>query len=147
MNKLKKGALVVTSVVILNLLSGCAALNGNATLTKEQPAEEVTIVKPANQIYAPGKHFIYKRYNNLKSDWIFNKNAAGQVEIPDGYEIFDVENVNRTIDGVTKTGGFDVFFINAEEVEAEAVLDEETGAYVYSQPGVPTREKEPANQR
>ena len=62
------------------------------------------------------------------------KDVGGSIEIPEGYEVFDVENVAE-FKGMTVA--YDVWYQNTVPVEVTAVYNESIQGYDYSQFGTP----------
>ena len=56
-------------------------------------------------------------------------------KIPEGYEILDIENFTEKYGYGSQTGGFDVWFINNQEVEVEPIYNATYETYDYSEPG------------
>lgn len=77
-----------------------------------------------------GKHMFYIRYAPADA----YKDVGGSIEIPDGYEVFDVENVAE-FKGMTVA--YDVWYQNTVPVEVTAVYNESIQGYDYSQFGTP----------
>ena len=63
-------------------------------------------------------------------------NKGGSIEIPEGYEILDIEPCVRSGFRTAQTGGFDVWFINNKTVEVTPVYNEATGKYELTEPGI-----------
>lgn len=113
----KKGIAVCTAAIIaLGVAGGCTLIKGSPkAVINEATADEE---KPANKIFEPGKHCFFRRYGT--------SNLSGQVSIPNGYEILEIET--------TDSFQYIVWFINTETVEAEAV--KANGSYSYSKAGI-----------
>lgn len=77
-----------------------------------------------------GKHMFFIRYAPVDS----YKDVGGSIEIPEGYEVFDVENVAE-FKGMTVA--YDVWYQNTVPVEVTAVYNESIQGYDYSQFGTP----------
>ena len=77
-----------------------------------------------------GKHMFYIRYAPADA----YKDVGGSIEIPDGYEVFDVENVAEF---KGKTVAVDVWYQNTVPVEVTAIYNESIRGYDYSQFGTP----------
>ena len=77
-----------------------------------------------------GKHMFYVRYAHPDA----YEDIGGSIEIPDGYEVFDIENV---INCHEVTAAFDVWDQNTVPVEVTAVYNEEIEDYDYSRFGTP----------
>ena len=132
--------LAVSLCLALGLtLSGCGTGGTVTENAKQQPAveqialEEVRV--PANKVYAPYEHVFYLRYDCLTEKKYSEKVFGGQIVVPEGYEILEIENFNEYVGYGSQTRGFDVWFINNKTVEAHAVYNEATKGYDYSEPG------------
>ncbi len=77
-----------------------------------------------------GKHMFFIRYAPVDS----YKDVGGSIEIPEGYEVFDVENVAE-FKGMTVA--YDVWYQNTVPVEVTAVYNESIQGHDYSQFGTP----------
>ena len=141
MNKKKLAALALSGVLATTMLSGCSSKNSTeeqiyaapktvATLEQVQLAE----MQPEKKIYLPYEHVFFTRYYIAKGKYS-EKILGGQIEIPAGYEILEIENFNEKYGYGSQTGGFDVWFINNEPVEASPVYDPVLKKYDYSEPG------------
>lgn len=138
---MKKRKIISVGAALLlsaGLLAGCGKTGATpVTDTKTTPEmEQIAIeeqVKPENKTYAPYEHVIFKRYilNNAYVEEIY----GGQVIIPEGYEILEIESVTKKSGYGSRTAGFDVWFINTKPVEAEAVYNQSFEYYDYSEPG------------
>ena len=143
MNKSKKNlmALALASVLGVSSLTGCTGVEAEesqevSSVTEEISNEEETQtveVVVETKVFEPYTHVYYVRINNEINT---NSVTGGQVEIPDGYEILDIEPwAERVIDG-SRTPGFDVWYINNKTVEATLVYNSTIRRYDYSKPGV-----------
>ena len=140
MEKRKIGALLLSMGIATTLLSGCTTEQKNEILaeTKQAATMETTEVveeqkKVEKKTFAAGQHVFFKRYysNKKYSEDIL----GGQIIIPEGYEILDIENFTEKWGYGSQTGGFDVWFINNQEVEAEPIYNATFESYDYSEPG------------
>jgi len=140
---MKKRKIISVGLALLlstGLLTGCGKTNTTpVTDTKPSPALEQAIVheeKVENRVYEPFEHVFFKRYyNGYNTVGLSEKVSGGQIEIPEGYEILEIENFNELIAHGSQTAGFDVWFINKKTVEVTAVYNEVFGYYDYSEPG------------
>ena len=123
MNKTEKIALFTAGMIAILSAAGCSATKSyqNAIVS---PASAET-QKPENKIFEPGQHCYWKFYNPRTF-------GGGQVSLPKGYEILDVEET-----GYIYSGSFMVWFINTETVEAEAVFESTINGdkWTYSKAG------------
>ena len=119
--------------------SGC---NTGVTTVKSEKTKPTTeqiniqeIQTPNSKIYEPYEHVFYLRYDTLTQKNISKDVYGGQIVIPKGYEILEIENFNENFSNGSQTGGFDVWFINNKKVEVQPVYNEAIGGYDYSEPG------------
>ncbi len=142
MNKRKVGALILSMAIATTLLSGCDLDNENEnkilTETKQAATMETTQAveeqkKVEKKKFAAGQHVFFKRY--YSNGEYSEKILGGQIVIPEGYEILDIENFTEKWGYGSQTGGFDVWFINNQEVEVSPVYNTNLEAYDYSEPG------------
>ncbi len=138
---MKKRKIISVGAALLlsaGLLAGCGKTGSTpVTDVKQSPAMEQIAVEeqqiPENKIYGPYEHVFFKRYyvGEIYTEDII----GGQIEIPEGYEILEIEQVTKKAGYGSRTGGFDVWFINNQTVEVEAVYNQSFGYYDYSEPG------------
>ena len=132
----KKGiAICAACAIALGGVAGYVLINESPNAVVSQAVADDK--KPDNKIFAPGKHCYWRFYNP--------RTLVGQVSVPEGYEILDIE---ASYDYYV--GSYIVWFINTETVEAEAVLSEIglDRKYYYSKPGkVVKKEKEKTKQK
>lgn len=142
MKKSKKTlmAIALASVIGVSSLTGCteAAIEENqieSTVMEDEPVEEEPVEEeqiPEVRVFEPYTHvFFVRTYNEPDTSTI----TGGQVEIPEGYEILDIENWAERSGYGSRTPGYDVWFINTKTVEASLVYNEPLDIYDYSQPG------------
>ena len=137
MSKRKVASLLLASAIAVTLLSGCSKTDTEiVTETKQSPAmEQVALSETQIQprVYQPYEHVFFQRYyvGELYTEDI----KGGQVVVPEGYEILEIEQVTKKAGYGARTGGFDVWFINTKTVEATPVYNEAFGYYDYSEPG------------
>ena len=117
----------------------------NVTAIKEL---EENVKKEDKKIFAPYKHLFYVRFDNLKSgnDGMHITTSeditGGAVSIPDGYDVFEIENFSSRIGRGSQTQGYDVWYMNTTPVEVEAVYNQSLKKYDYSHFGTMIEEKE-----
>ena len=121
-------------------LTGCSSTSSEKVAeTKQSPAmEQVVAVEKTvieNKTYDAYEHVFYKRYDTRTEKGYSENVYGGQIEIPYGYEILDIENFNEKIGYGSQTRGFDVWFINNKPVEVKAVYNPAIDGYDYSEPG------------
>ena len=142
MKKSKKNlmALALASVIGVSSLTGCTVEETDenqieSTVMEDEPVEEEPVEEeqlPEVRIFEPYTHVFFARtYNDPDTSTI----TGGQVEIPEGYEILDIENWAQKAGPGSRTPGYDVWFINTKTVEASLVYNEPLDIYDYSQPG------------
>ena len=137
MKKGKVVSLLLTTALAATLLTGCGKTGTEiAGETKTKPAmEQVAVVEqvvPEKKVYQPYEHVYFQRfYNDTYTEDIY----GGQIIIPEGYEILEIENVIKKAGYGSRTAGFDVWFINTKTVEVEPVYNGAYGYYDYSQAG------------
>lgn len=142
MEKRKVGALILSMGIAAALLSGCSLDQDTteivtdtkkpATMATTQVEEEQRKIEKKK--FAAGKHVYFKRYYNAENKYAEDI-MGGQITIPEGYEILDIENFTEKYGKGSQTGGFDVWFINNQEVEAEPIYNATYKTYDYSEPG------------
>ena len=119
--KIKGLVICAAAVVAIGLAGGYVfdEYGPKTIITNVEAAEE----KPDNKIYEPGKHVCLGFYR-----WQYY-GTDDHIEIPDGYEILDIE-MSRASETT-----YLVWFINTETVEVEAAYNESDHKYSYSEPG------------
>ena len=147
LDKKKVAALVIAGTLTTMMLTGCSKDEQDVhTNPKEIPKMEQIqeTEKLPNKTFQPGEHVYFKRYYSSKNHYAETVNG-GQVSVPEGYEILDIENFTEKFGYGSQTGGFDIWFINTATVEAEPCYNEVYNSYDYSEPGkviVPAVEEE-----
>lgn len=143
MKKSKKNlmAIALASVIGVSSLTGCNAVETEENQTESIEMEEVSNEEEVlveeeqnfeNKVFEPYTHVYYVRtYNPSEPSTI----KGGQVEIPEGYEILDIENWTQKHGYGSRNAGYDIWFINNKTVEVSPVYNETIGTYDYSQPG------------
>ena len=139
----KRKIISVGAALLLSagLLTGCGKTETTpVTDAKPSPALEQAIVhedQVEKKVYEPYEHVFFKRYyNGVYEVGRVDTITGGQIVIPEGYEILEIENIIEKNGYGSQTAGFDVWFINNKTVEATAVYNEVFGYYDYSEPGV-----------
>ena len=145
MNKRKKNlmALALASVLGVSSLTGCTGVeaeeesqaveSASEEISNEEETQEVEEVVET-KIFEPYTHVYYVRVSNDNVDTY--RVTGGQVEIPEGYEILDIEPWIEKIAAGSRSPGYDVWYINNKTVEATLVYNAPIGVYDYSEPGV-----------
>lgn len=114
-------ALLAALLMIITVLTGLHAKNEKKIYkvngTKEEIIEfdeedEELAIQTVTKIFAPGTHIFSKRYKYEE-----NGDPRRQIEIPDGYEVFSIQDYIGSGYG-DHTKVFDVFFVNNKTVEA-----------------------------
>lgn len=131
-------SLSLTFAISSGLLAGCGkstesevAENVESVITMEFKEMENFAEKPEDKIYEPYQHVFFYRYGTGQAE----ERIGGVITIPEGYEILQINNYNEWTSRGSETRGFDVWFINKEMVEVEAIYNEEEKHYEYCQPG------------
>lgn len=142
-NKNARGALALTLGLLVSTLgtsglTSCTSKNQNESNVVEQSYESAEELD--TKVFEPYTHVYFKRYDLLKHDMfsnkIFSKDViSGQIEIPEGYEILEIENFDELINRGSQTRGFDVWFINNTTVEVNPTYNSFYEKYDYSEPG------------
>lgn len=136
MDKRRIASLALSGVLATTMLSGCSFRDEQIlTEQKNRPVlEQVSETQLEKKVYPPYEHVFFKRYYSSKGHYA-EKILGGQVEIPEGYEILEIENFNEKYGYGSQTGGFDVWFINNEPVEVSPIYNQILEIYDYSEPG------------
>ncbi len=153
-NSKKMISLALASMMSVGLLSGCGAKEANAEVGSEtEVVEEVReIVEgeehyfeqyyevPEAKVFEPGEHVFFLRYNYSGSAENF---TSGRVDVPNGYDILEIENYTEKDGYGSQTGGVDIWYINNERVIVEPIFKDEirndwsrNGYYDYATFGV-----------
>ena len=143
MEKRKVALLLLMASLATATLSGCTTENTDNLLAdvKQDPKMATTEVveeekKVEKKTYKAGEHVFFKRYRmTTGSGYYAEEFTGGQITIPEGYEILDIENYAEYVGKGSQTGGFDVWFIKNKDVEVEPVYNAKIKAYDYSEPG------------
>ncbi len=140
MDKRKIASLALSGVLATAMLSGCSNNDNDQQrklLAEEKNSptlEQVADAQLQKKIYLPYEHVFFKRYYSSKNVYA-ERVLGGQVEIPEGYEILEIENFNEKYGYGSQTGGFDIWFINKDTVEVTPVYNQILEIYDYSEPG------------
>ena len=146
-------ALALASVISVSTLTSCGEEVASESVTdisieeevpsEGTPVDEVTAETTSSEevqadetkVFDPYTHVFFVRINN-QTNIISTANVkGGQVEIPEGYEILDIEPWTDAIRDGSRTEGYDVWFINNKSVEATPVYNDVIDGYDYSAPG------------
>lgn len=141
-----KSATAISLCLALGLsLTGCSTGGTVTENQKQKPAVEQVAVQevqaPENRTFEPYEHVFYLRYDTLTKKEFSERVYGGQIVIPEGYEILEIENFNEYRGYGSQTRGFDVWFINTKKVEVKPVYNEAIGAYDYSEAGTVIEEE------
>lgn len=152
MKKSKKNlmALALASVISVSTLTSCGEEVASESKTdisieeevpsEETPVDEVTAETTSSEevqadetkVFDPYTHVFFVRINNrISTSYVKGR----QVEIPEGYEILDIEPWTERVGYGSRTPGYDVWFINNKTVEATPVFNDLIDGYDYSAPG------------
>ena len=116
MSKKKIAALLAALLVTVSCLSACTNQNntntkgGNSVVSTAKADEEPKVV---TKIFEPRTH-LYNRIYTYNTGW----DKKRQINVPDGYEVFEIIPYITTSGSGGYTKGFEVWFINVETVEA-----------------------------
>lgn len=153
MEKRKVVSLGLASMISIGLLAGCGAKDVQAEVSIDPEVQEniKEIIEtdvhyfeqfyeaPEAKTFEPGEHVIFIRYNYVGTAENF---TSGRVDIPEGYEILNIENYTEKDGYGSQTSGVDIWYINTETVLVEPVFKNEiridysrNGYYDYSMPG------------
>ncbi len=127
--------MLTTALAATLVVSIASPIYRTAVDCLEAKEKQEQIEKPSDQEFEPYEHVFYRRYELSDSYMNTSSITNGQVEIPEGYEILEIENYIDTKGRGSVTKGFDVWFTNTETVTAEATYNEITRQYEYSTPG------------
>ena len=138
--RLKKLMVYATMFTIgTTTLVGCG--ENNNSNKKEKSTKKITssVVKSElnrevksgdKKVFKPYEHLFFVRFTDEED---FSKAVnGGSVVIPEGYQVFKVENFIEQYSYGSQTGGYDVWYTNTETVEVEAVYNEGFEKYDYS---------------
>ncbi len=132
-------SLVLATGISAVLLTGCTDTSAPVVGDVKTEAKMVQVAvedQAETRVFAPYEHVYFKRYD--LSGETPTRVMGGQVTVPFGYEILDIEPFIIKSGYGSRTGGFDVWFINNQEVEATSIYNKELGYYDFSEPGVTT---------
>lgn len=137
-NKKNLMALALASVISVSTLTSCGEEVASESVTDISIEKEVQADE--TKVFAPYTHVFFVRINNEINVVHTNVNHAcnvkgGQVEIPEGYEILDIEPWTKKTGYGSRTPGYDVWYINNKTVEAISVYNDLIDGYDYSAPG------------
>ena len=118
------------------IVGSCSKRKNNCTPDKGQNILiiEENIEPNSEKVFEEGKHILSVRISYSNSD-----NTANYVinNIPEGYEVFDIESCNNK----SKLQEYDVWFVNTEKVKVYATYDESSNKYGYYTFGIPVEEE------
>ena len=133
--RLKKLMVYATMFTIgATTLTGCGEKEKNKTkrITSSIVKNELEMeVKEGDKkIFEPYEHLFFVRFTDEEE---FSEDVNGaSVVIPEGYQVFKVENFIEQYSYGSQTGGYDVWYTNTKTVEVEAVYNEGFKNYDYS---------------
>lgn len=138
---------LILALTSLFLLTGCGpGPNDEIPIleTKQEISEGIEITK----VFESGTHIVkyievcnITKYGATYTPFTANGYNNIGIEVPDGYELVEIEPWNKNFAGDTVTGGFVYFFVNTEEVEVSGTLDTVTNEEYYPNPGIPLDKK------
>ncbi len=134
---MQKDKILKTAVALTlgsTLLTACASQE-----SKQEENTETGIVSELyqgveigdKQVFEPYEHLFYIRYRELEflDD---GTEIKGNIVIPDGYEVLQIEQYNEPSYSTSRTAGYDVWYTNNKTVEVEAVYNEAYGRNDFS---------------
>ena len=149
--------LVISSLIIISIaISTISSLSACGTETTESKKEihkaENDINKyrsKENKIYSDelrenttleaGQHYVFTRI--VLSSRPENVKGGGFYSVPDGYEVFTINNFNEFYGDGSQTKGYDIWFVNTKKVKVKAVYSEDYQNYGYYDFGTVVEEK------
>lgn len=154
MEKKKVVSVALVGMLSMGILSGCGIADTQAEVSKDAEIQEevreiITVGEnaleqykevPEAKTFEPGEHIFFIRYlYGTNPSYI----SSGNIVVPDGYSVMEIENFTERDGYGSRTNGVDVWFINTETVLVEPVYKEEYsylfkehGYFDYSHPGV-----------
>ena len=124
-------------------LTGCGEKEKNTkkiTSSIVKNELEMEVKEGDKKIFEPYEHLFFVRFTDEEE---FSEDVNGaSVVIPEGYQVFKVENFIEQYSYGSQTGGYDVWYTNTETVEVKAIYNEEYEKYDYSHFGKIIRDKE-----
>lgn len=132
---MKSKKLLAVAVALSTTMMGCQEESSkeeivDSTERSSYVTEGEVVEEGEIKQFDVGKHMFFIRYAPVDS----YKDVGGSIEIPEGYEVFDVENVAE-FKGMTVA--YDVWYQNTVPVEVTAAYNESIQGYDYSQFGTP----------
>lgn len=132
-NKKRVVSLALAGMISMGLLSGCGSKDTQAEVSNN--AEVVEDVKeivevdekyyfeqyyevPEAKVFEPGEHVFFIRYNYSTAP---ERVTSGRVDVPEGYEILEIENYTEHVGYGSQSSGVDIWYINNETVVVEPV--------------------------
>ena len=103
--------------------------NSNLNDKKIETTIETDLVD--EKTFDVGEHYIRIRV----SEKIANKNkhsVTGIDEIPEGYKVYSITPYTSKVGSGSSTAGFDIWFVNTEEVKVKATYNKDTKQYGYN---------------
>ncbi len=140
MEKKKVVSLALVSMISMGMLAGCGSTEmieeQTGAIKSDSPVVEESyeisdfekqyfeqyVEIPEAKTFAPGEHVFFIRYSYTASSENF---TSGRVEVPEGYEILEIENYNEYVGYGSQTSGVDIWYINNESVVVEPVYKNE----------------------
>lgn len=141
MSKFIKKLLVYGTVGIISLstLTSCGASDEREEAKTEQEQNDKEKTQYEEKTFEPYKHLFFIR--TVNTDELRSKRiTGGSIEIPEGYEVFCIENFNGG--SSSETAGYDIWYTNTVPVKVEPIYNESLEIYDYSHFGAPILEKE-----
>ncbi len=117
-------------------LTGCGEKdNSNNKDTNTVISKEIN--KEQEKTFDAGCH-VFSIRNDAYPASYEHKNI---VNVPDGYEIFDIEYVIKSYDKTSDSPTYDVWYINTVPVTVKGTWNEDSNEYEYTNFGTPIEEK------
>ena len=136
----------VTAIGVKKCSAQVTELQQPIETTIESTVEEDNLanqlISTANQkeekTFKKGEHYICVRishHSNIRvSEKIANKNkhsVTGIDEIPEGYKVYSITPYTVKVGRGSATGGYDIWYVNTEEVKVKATYNKDTKQYGY----------------
>lgn len=121
-------SIIGVPIFVAGFMVGSCSKKRNNSCTPEKGQNillmDENIEPGSTKIFDEGKHILSVRVSYTNSD-----STANYVinNIPDGYEVFDIESCNNK----SKNNEYYVWFVNTERVKAIASYDESSNTYGY----------------
>lgn len=101
--------------------------------------------KETTKTFEPYEHIFFVRVNLLTEKSSARKITGGNIIVPEGYTVLEIENFSDRDSYGSQTEGYDIWFTNKVPVLVESIFNESLEKYDFSNFGTPiidTKEKE-----